>query len=277
MTQNQVAWFRALNEKEHNERYDAEYYRHNTATERAAIYSANLSAVMDKYKADRAAEASIYSANQHYAGTVYSADKAYQGSVYSADRHYAGQVYSADRNAEAHMYSADRNAEASKYSANMHYLSSIYGADRSYDAATYTANVNLLGTKYNADAHRAATEYSANKSYAASRLASQDETARQADRNLNSYNIATLNADKDMEIAKLKDQTQKKFKQIDVNLKAADLEHDTWKFKVGTAMNFATTGINAGTDITRSIIGGVSNILSRGLGIAVGSKMNAAV
>lgn len=129
MTTNQIAYFRAQEDKRHN----------------------LVSEALSKYNTDKNFESNIYGSNKSYAASIYSSDKHLEGTKYAADQSRAASQYSADRHLEGTIYSADQSRIASMYSADQARAASKYSAEMSYAANVKRAELGLEGTQYSAD------------------------------------------------------------------------------------------------------------------------------
>lgn len=223
MTANQIAYFRAQEDR-----------RHNMVSEALSKYNTDKNYASNIYGSDRSYAASIYSSDRHLEGTRYSADQSRAASEYSADRHYQGTVYAADQNRAASKYAADQSRAASEYSAN-----------KSYEAQVKRAEIGLEGTKYSADRN-----YSANLQTNASkeRIATADRIARaNVDRANRALKDAQFSADFEL---------RKFIADADVALKNAQ------KFKEASifANNALTTVREAGNDALNKVSWGFNTL-----------------
>lgn len=166
MTANQIAYFRAQEDKRHN----------------------IVSEALDKYRTDINYQSSIYGSDRSYASSIYSSDKHLEGTKYAADQSRAASQYSADRHLEGTIYSANQSRLASQYAADQSRAASQYAADRSYQANVRRAELSLEGTQYQADkSFKASVFTNASKERIAEEDRKVDKTKFNADYELRKF------------------------------------------------------------------------------------------
>lgn len=203
MTANQIAYFRAQEDR-----------RHNMVSEVLSKYNTDRNYQANIYGTDKSYAASIYSSDTHLAGTKYAADQSRAASQYSADRHLEGTIYSADQSKAASMYAADQSRAASEYAAN-----------KNYEANIRKAALSLEGTKYSADRNYSASiQTNASKE----RIATADRIARanvdRANRELKDKQFAA-----DYELRKYIAESEAKLRNMQVFKDATIAVGNAWK------------------------------------------------